>query len=141
MKIVFAFGWIPVLVIYTNKMAKWKGGKIQIWVIPVIKIRPKYRDDFGILMHELRHVEQFYLSKGLHYWKYRDDEWYRLRSEAKAFAIQLHFTPGRYNYFLQMLTDNYELTQTSEVIQHTFNLAISAEAKHQSPSHNKAGAL
>lgn len=127
MKILWAFGWIPTLVVYTNALPVEVGARIRIIILPYIQCRKKYRDDIGIHEHELEHVRQFYQSWGRHYWWYRDNPEYRLMCEARAFAIQLHHTPGRYNYFLRMMKERYNLP-SSLAIAKVYDFCIAVHA-------------
>lgn len=133
MKFMSVFGWIPVLVIYTNRLPPHVGGRLSIFFLPFIKIRPKYRDDVGIHEHELEHVKQFYRSMGCHYFWYRWNPEYRLVSEARAFAVQLYHTPGYYEQFLAMLKDRYDLPFSLEQIAEKFDVCIAAHARTVPP--------
>lgn len=55
------FGIIPVPVRYTDDLPADVGGRaVYNRVLPYIEIASRYRDDQGILAHELRHCAQFY---------------------------------------------------------------------------------
>lgn len=66
-------------------MGKLVGGYAWLWFI---RIRPKYRNDVGILEHEKTHVRQFFRTCGLHGQLLRF-RWYRLRAEVEAYREQL----------------------------------------------------
>lgn len=50
---------LPSLTIYTDNLPANVGGCANG---PVVRIRPKYRDDAGIHAHEDEHVEQWYVG-------------------------------------------------------------------------------
>lgn len=54
------FGLIPTPVFYTDDLPEDVGGCVAYWVVPIVKIRPKYQADEGILQHELQHCRQFW---------------------------------------------------------------------------------
>lgn len=51
------YGFIPVPVSFTNNMADNTAGYARG---PLIRLRPQYQDDRGLLEHELEHVRQFW---------------------------------------------------------------------------------
>ncbi|TAK45272.1 MAG: hypothetical protein EPO27_10670 [Betaproteobacteria bacterium] len=53
------FGFIPVPVVYTDRLPEGVGGRA---IGPLVQIRPKYRErgDEGLHQHELDHVKQFW---------------------------------------------------------------------------------
>lgn len=60
-KLKFVFGFIPVPVFYTDFGFDPKGTVAGEARSVIIRIRPKYINDEGILQHELNHIKQFYL--------------------------------------------------------------------------------
>lgn len=61
---------------------------------PVIFIRPKYRDDIGLLRHEECHVRQWWHTLGLHSILYLVSKAYRLKAEVEAYREQLKHPPA-----------------------------------------------
>lgn len=57
-KIKFVFNFFPVLIWYTNKLMKGFAGGTTL---NLIRIRPEYENDEGLLQHELVHVKQWAL--------------------------------------------------------------------------------
>lgn len=58
MRIVSAFGVIPIPVIYTRRgFRTGRAGAFEGWGI---RILPDHRDDRGLLAHEIEHAEQFW---------------------------------------------------------------------------------
>ncbi|MBI9110011.1 hypothetical protein [Maridesulfovibrio ferrireducens] len=92
------------MIIYTDRMPKRFAGYT---IGPVILIRPKYKDDAGLLAHEQKHVEQFWAAPVLHGVMYRFSKGYRLKSEVEAYQAQIEcgmdinraakFLSGKYN--------------------------------------------
>lgn len=62
---------------------------------PVIFIRPKYRNDIGLLRHEECHVRQWLRTLGLHSILYLLSKKYRLKAEVEAYREQLKWTGFR----------------------------------------------
>lgn len=76
---------------------------------PFIFIRPKGKDDNGILQHELTHVKQFWRNPLFGLW-YQFSKKDRLKYEAEAYKVQLKCYPDdRTNVFAQLLVSNYNL--------------------------------
>ena len=87
--------WCPVFIIYTEKFLKGYGGHAWLYgPLCFILINPKYREDLGLLHHELTHVEQHHRSWWFHTYNYATCTKYRLESEAEAFAVQLTYAPA-----------------------------------------------
>lgn len=108
--------WPLALIIFTDRMPVEMGGRARG---PVVLIRPKYRDDAGLLAHELVHVGQFWgpavmfsilgalllmqpdpllvyigyvlpgLGLAIHSVFYRFDRTYRLWAEVSAYRVQM----------------------------------------------------
>lgn len=83
------------VIIYTDNLPDGVGGRANG---PVVRIRPKYERDFGMLAHELEHVWQWWLTLGLHPILYALIKPYRKWAEASAYAQQTHHqrTDGSY---------------------------------------------
>lgn len=76
----------PHLIFYTDRMPDDFGGMANG---PIIRIRPKYKDDKGLYRHEYEHVRQWYISLFTHGILYKFVRRYRKWSEAKAYATQV----------------------------------------------------
>ena len=81
-----------------------------------IVIQPKYKEDNGILQHELTHVKQWYRG-GLFIssWRYDESRKYRLQCEVEAYKNQMRY-PDRNGHYLtvaeaapKLLWDKYDL--------------------------------
>ena len=80
------------LTFYTDCFLKpWQAAAV---IGPVILIRPKYRDDVGLLKHELEHVKQGFATLGLHIPLYLLSKRYRLWAEASAYKEQMRWPNG-----------------------------------------------
>lgn len=111
MKSMFVYGVCPAFVFYTEKIKEGFGG-VAKWCR--VKIRPKYRDDRGLLEHELTHVKQWYRTLFLHPVLYKFCAKYRLRSEVEAYRVQLRFYPksrqvALKNHFAEAIASKYRL--------------------------------
>lgn len=95
------------LIIYTDKLPKdWASG----WCYgPVILIRPKHKNDKGLLEHELFHSIQFWLTLGFHGLLHYLIPKYRYWSEIWAYRRQLKYTIGAETRFAQAISKYYNL--------------------------------
>jgi len=107
-KVVFVFGILPALVMYSDQLPQpWQGGVTQG---PVIRLRQKYMDDAGILAHELVHVRQWYRTLFVHPLLYLFSKRYRLAAEAEAYREQLrHYPDDRTQLFATFMATHYGL--------------------------------
>jgi hypothetical protein len=76
---------------YTDKMKEGLGGYARLWFV---RIRPKYKDDQGILAHELEHVRQWWCNPIGHGLMYLFIKSYRRWAEVRAYKIQLALPPA-----------------------------------------------
>jgi len=101
------------MVIYTDKFIPDRFGGIIYG--PIILIRPKYRDDIGLLEHEREHVRQWWRGWGVGYWlRYTFSHKWRLRYELEGYRVQLLYSPQHKSKFAYFLATNYRLTITWE---------------------------
>lgn len=76
------------MVFYTNKhVDKDKAGKA---IACFIFIKPEYKDDIGLLIHEQTHVKQFWRKPFTHCYKLLKQE-YMLECELEAYANQIEY--------------------------------------------------
>ena len=99
---------------YTDDVPEGTGGYARYWFI---RLRPKYKDDLGILRHEEEHVRQFYVTLGLHGIMYRFLKKYRLWREVQAYYIQLCNPPAdqqeKYRWlYASYISEDYGLSIT-----------------------------
>jgi hypothetical protein len=76
---------------YTDDMKEGTGGYAKAWFI---RLRPKYREDKGILEHEKCHVRQWFFTLGSHSLLYLLVKPYRLWAEVQAYREQLDWPPA-----------------------------------------------
>ena len=105
------------LTFYTDKLVpKTAGACVRVILLPVILIRPKYKNDFGLYMHELEHVKQAF--KGLligHVLLYALSKKYRLKCEVEAYREQsLHYSNDRIPLFANFIANGYNLKVSRE---------------------------
>jgi len=105
------------LTFYTNKFIPKRAAACARG--PVIFIRPKYRNDIGILEHEKVHRWQWILTLGIHSFLYLLIKRYRLWAEVMAYKKQLQFPPanGKDIYrrkYAHYIATGYKLKITEE---------------------------
>lgn len=97
MKLVY--GILPAFIEYTDDIADKKDAAITSGCH--IKIRPSYRDDVGLLQHELQHVRQFYR-------RFLFMSMTHLEREIEAYRVQLKYYPDDRAYlFAQFMATSY----------------------------------
>ena len=117
----FVYKILPAFVTYSDKgLAPDIGGRAKAFYI---RIRPRYKDDIGILEHELQHVRQAY--KGLlliHILRYRYSAKYKFKCEVEAYALQNTFySDNRLSLFAQFIATKYNLPYSF-----TYSVALAA---------------
>lgn len=95
-----ALGLIPIPIRHVATLPPRSDGSVpagrcrSTWRGPVVEIREEYRDDAGLLAHELEHARQWWRLPWLGFRLYGVWPWLRLRMEASAYAVQLaHAAP------------------------------------------------
>lgn len=81
----------PALIFYTDNLPEGVGGCANAFVV---RIKTKYREDMGILNHELCHVWQWWFTLGVGGILYRFSRAYRLWAEAQAYRVQMRYPPA-----------------------------------------------
>lgn len=76
---------------YTENVPDGFSGITILWMI---RIRPKYMGDIGLLHHEMVHVRQFWRTFGLFPLRYLISKTYRLKTEVAAYREQLCWPPA-----------------------------------------------
>lgn len=93
MEIKFVYGILPALVVYTDHVPEGSAGCANAMVV---RIRPQYVNDEGLLQHELTHVKQAYRLLFLfHALLYLLDDCYRLHAEVEAYRKQLEYSADK----------------------------------------------
>jgi hypothetical protein len=112
------------LVFYTNWFVrKWAAG---LTIGPIMFIRPRAREDEGLLQHELVHVRQFWRTFGFHLIMYPLSKKYRLKSEVEAYCASLKYPRPDYIDYLQHYPDHF-IEYFAEVIATKYRLKITKE--------------
>lgn len=109
MKIKFIFKFIPVPVFYCTWFMAIHAGKS--WNL-FVQIHPEYKDDEGLLEHELTHCRQFWRTLWFHALRYWLDKTYRYQAELEAYKKQLAITPGNAHRFAVFIATRYNLPVT-----------------------------
>lgn len=114
MTIKFVYGFLPAIVQYVDALPDGFAGRANAIYI---KILLGYKEDRGILEHELVHVKQCYRTFFMHGLIYRLSKSYRLSSEAEAYATQLKINKidGKEDYtdfYAKRITEIYDLNVT-----------------------------
>ena len=112
----------PIRITYSDNMKEGTGGYFTGLLFSWrIMIRTKYKDDQGILMHELTHAKQHIRFFGMFLFFYVRSRKVRLRSEVEAYREQLKYFPAlkdpewyRKLYAEFLLSDRYDLKITYE---------------------------
>lgn len=103
------------LTFYTNRLIPQ--GSAGCARGPVIFIRPKYKDDKGLLEHEKVHRRQWLRTLSLHSFLYLFVPEYRLASEVEAYKEQAkHYTDDRLPRFARFIATKYDLNVTEEAV-------------------------
>ena len=96
---------------YTEDLPARYGGYTSLWNI---RIRPRYRDDKGLLAHEKTHVRQFWRTPFLHWCRYKKNAAYRLTCEVDAYQVQLKSSPGNEWVYAGFISTKYNLNITRQ---------------------------
>jgi len=62
---------------------------------PVIRIRPAYKNDKGLLFHEIEHIRHWWYSLGFSSILYLLSKRFRLWAEVKCYKVQLEYAADR----------------------------------------------
>ena len=125
---------MPKIIYSENKLKDCQGGITKYPFLPVLNlfgvgtptiiIKTKYKDDKGLLKHELKHVDQ-YKSNLFHVLRYKFSRDYRLKCELESYKEQIK----EYNYksidqckwIVDALVNKYDLKMTVEYISKKVN--------------------
>ena len=102
------YGIIPVPVFYVDDLGPFAGRSNGFFV----RIVEKYKEDRGLLEHELQHCRQFYRTLCLHGLLYKFVDKYRYKMELECYKIQLGFCKDReasIKHFSNFLATLYNL--------------------------------
>ena len=98
-------------------------------IVDIVLIRPQYKDDQGLIQHELTHVKQnlrtLFWSGIKQYW----DKNHKLNRECEAYAVQLQYVPDK-DYevmktrFVNYMYTKYDLGMSKKFIRRRFDKYI-----------------
>lgn len=133
MKIRLIWNFIPILIFITNWMPnKFSGYHVGCLVL----IRPDYKDDEGLIQHELTHVKQNIRTLG---WSGIKQIWnknHKLNRECEAYATQLLYVSDK-DYqilktrFVNFMYSKYNLGMSKNFIRRRFEQYIIHEVGRQ----------
>ncbi len=104
MKILTIYKILPAFVIYKPIDFPFVGKANGM----IITIDPEYKNDKGLLEHELVHVKQFYKFP-FHGFLYKFNKSYRLKCEIEAYKKQLEYNPLNLDLYASFITIRYGL--------------------------------
>lgn len=117
MKIKTVYKILPAIVIYTDHVPKGSAGCANAMIV---RIRPKYEGDEGLLQHELTHVKQAYrLLILFHSLLYLFDDSYRLHAEVESYRKQLEYSQDKVTdtaRFAGFISEKYDLDIPREAV-------------------------
>lgn len=102
-KVVFVYKVFPALITYKSPGPPHHGQAFLFYIL----IAPSYKDDIGLLAHELTHVKQFYRTFCLHGILYALSTAYRLYAELEAYAEQMKYSPDNIDQFAEFISTRY----------------------------------
>ncbi len=122
MKIRLIWNFIPILIFISNSMPKRFSG---YHVGTLVLIRPDYKDDEGLIQHELTHVKQNIRTLG---WSGIKQIWnknHKLNRECEAYAEQLKYVPANQyktvsTRFVNFMYTKYNLGMSKNFIRRRF---------------------
>ena len=122
MKIRLIWNFIPILIFISNWMPKRFSG---YHVGTLVLIRPDYKDDEGLIQHELIHVKQNIRTLG---WSGIKQIWnknHKLNRECEAYAEQLKYVPANQyktvsTRFVNFMYTKYNLGMRKNFIRRRF---------------------
>ena len=122
-------------VIFSDNLEDGYAARCYYPLIPMfgtckIVIRPKYKEDIGLLNHELKHVEQ-YSKNFFHGLIYRFSKSYRYKCELDAYKEQIkeyRYTMLRQaSWIIQALRDKYDLDIDEKKITQDIEAILNAQ--------------
>lgn len=116
---------------YTDEgLLPWQGAICKTPIFPpilnlfgigtcTIIIKPKYKDDMGLLKHELKHEEQF-KNNMFHSLRYKFNRSYRLECELEAYKEQIkeykYKNIEQCSWIIDALVNKYDLKVTVKFV-------------------------
>lgn len=122
-------------IIYTDNIYNGFGGIVEYPSLLqrmlnkdiIVKIKPKYKNDLGLLKHELKHIEQ-YKANILHPLYYYFSKKYRYKSELEAYREQIkenkYTSTSQCNWIITALSSKYNLDISTDDIAYDLDTII-----------------
>lgn len=104
----------PAIVFYVEDVGDGFAGKANAFIV---RIKERYKDDKGLLVHEVVHVKQWFMTLGLHSILYKFFKGYRYLAEIKAYRKQLVYADNvsaSARHFASFLSKKYDLDVSTE---------------------------
>ena len=120
-KIRFIWDYIPILVFITDMIPKKFGG-LSVGII--VFIRPKYKDNEGLIQHELTHIKQNLRTCLWSGFKQNWSKQHMLDRECEAYAVQLTYSSNKSSHkkcYVDFMYNKYNLGMTKTRINANFN--------------------
>ncbi len=120
-KIRFLWDIIPILVIITDAMPKKFGG---MCLGVIVLLRPKWKDNEGLLQHELTHIKQNLRSGLTSAFRQNWDKQHKLDRECEAYAVQLTYSSNKKWHkkcYVDFMYNKYNLGMTKTRITANYN--------------------
>ena len=123
MKIKLIWKFIPVVVFITNWLIPSKFAGYHIGTVSFV--RPEYKDDEGLIQHELTHVKQNIRTLGVSGIRQYFDKNHKLDRECEAYATQLMYVPNDQKEvmrrrFVNFMYTKYDLGMSKNYIRRRF---------------------
>ena len=131
MKFRIIWKFIPIPIFITNWMpARFAG----YHVVDIVFIRPEYKDDEGLIQHELTHVKQNLRTLGWSGIKQYWNKEHKLDRECEAYAVQLQYVPVAKQEvmrrrFVNYMYTKYDLGMSKNYIRRKFDQKIKDTAE------------
>jgi hypothetical protein len=111
---------IPIPIIITDLLPKKFGGGT---LICIVLLRPKHKDNEGLIQHELTHIKQNLRTCLFSALKQNWSKQHRLDRECEAYAVQLSYSNTLFHkdLYIDFMYNKYNLGMSKERIEKNFN--------------------
>ena len=103
-------------IIETYRFLDGHAARMKVWLIPVIFIAPAYRDDKGLIAHEMEHAKRAWrhIFPPLYALRTMFSKKFRLAEEVHCYKVQLTYSPGYERHYAGFIATRYDLDITQE---------------------------
>jgi hypothetical protein len=103
-------------IIETYKFLNGHQASTKIWLIPIILIAPAYRDNKGLIAHEMEHAKRAWkhIFPPIYALRYALSKSFRLAEEVHCYKVQLTYSPGYEWHYAGFIATRYGLDITQE---------------------------